>query len=120
MVRHIDQPSDVILHNRRETRAFHGGLGDAAVQLRSHVDGIIAFVNGTSQKTKELTSGLEDGLDLTDGDEPGVFPGELTEGTDQALIWPLGTLLGEGRLAMSVSDWNKEACNLLGEELRHA
>lgn len=104
MVRHVDQPSDVILHDRRETRAFHGGLGDATVELGGDVDGIIAFVDSTGEKTEELTSGLEDGLDLTDGDEPGVFPGELAEGADQTLIWPLGTLLGEGRLAMLVSD----------------
>lgn len=97
---HADNPSDVILHDGREARAFHASLGQTTIQLGSDVDGIITLVNCTGKKTKELTGSLEHGHDLANSDELGLSPWELAESADQAFIRSLRTLLGEGRLEM--------------------
>lgn len=48
---HADNESNVILHERGESRASHRNVNQTAVKLKVQVDGIISLVDAASQKT---------------------------------------------------------------------
>lgn len=95
---HIGDPSDAVLHTRREARAKHGRLDKAPEKEWSQVRGVFLEKNAASELANKRSRSLVDCLSFFDRHAVGEEPRKLLDGADQAFIWALRAVPGEGRL----------------------
>lgn len=86
-----DEIGNVGLLQDREAGTTHGGGDEALEKAGRETDRVEAAVDLALQDVDELERRLKDEVSLTQGDMLGPIPGELLEGSNEALEGALGT-----------------------------
>jgi hypothetical protein len=95
---HLNQPSNVILHDRSEARTIHSRVDQPALELSRQIYLVILPADTTRKQAEQLAGSLVHSSTLRNGDAVREAPRQLLQGADKALIRALGALLGERRL----------------------
>lgn len=120
--REVGNVGNIVLLADSETGAAHGGIDQAAIELRVEVHRVLVGLDGRVEQAKKLASSGEESTTLRNSDVLRLVPGQLLDGANEALVGALGALLGVGRLEYLMLErfTRRSFQNLRGEGPRHA